>query len=152
MYGITARWFLPWETNTVSTTNRSEAPFSIDLKYERTDLKVNDKVSCQVTVKAKPEQTLNMVMLDLGIPPGFEIDPAEFDALVKTNLVEKYQVSESYLTLYLRTLESGKPLSFTYGLKARLPAQVRTPESVVWLYYNPATRAIAPPVELEVNR
>ncbi len=54
------------------------------------------------------------------------------------------------MTLYIRKLEAGKPLSFQYGLKAKHPVKVKTPRSRVYEYYQPEVKAEARPVQLTV--
>ena len=48
----------------------------INLQYDRTTLAVNDQLKCAVTVKNNTGQVINMAIVDLGIPPGFDVDTA----------------------------------------------------------------------------
>ena len=53
----------------------------INLQYDRATLAVNDQLKCTVTVKNNTGQTINMAIVDLGIPPGFDVDTAAFETM-----------------------------------------------------------------------
>lgn len=93
-----------------------------------------------------------MVIAEIGIPPGFQLDRSRFKALVKTGRIERYRVSSRHITVYLRRLKAMKSRSFEYHLRALRPATVRTPRSQIYAYYEPAMRALARPVVLQVTR
>ncbi|NIO67833.1 MAG: hypothetical protein GTN71_01915, partial [Anaerolineae bacterium] len=69
MYQVTARYYVPWE---LVPPEEREA-MTINVRYDRTDLQVDDTVRVDVTAKLNLEGTAKMVVLDLGIPPGFEV-------------------------------------------------------------------------------
>ena len=91
-----------------------------------------------------------MTIVDLGIAPGFEVQPVAFEALKKNGLIERYSMTGRQVIIYLRELKSGAPFTFDYTLRAKYPVKVKTPKSTVYQYYEPELRDEAPPVELEV--
>ena len=93
----------------------------------------------------------NMVMVDLGIAPGFTVDAGDFAEMVAKKQISKFSVTSRQVILYLNDLRPGESRTFEYALKARFPLRARTPESVAYEYYTPANRAVARPVELTVT-
>ncbi|HIP96310.1 MAG TPA: hypothetical protein EYH32_03745, partial [Anaerolineae bacterium] len=79
MYQVTARYYVPWEL----VPPEEREPMTIDVRYDRTDLQVDDTVQVDVTARLNVEGTAKMVVLDLGIPPGFEVDATELSARVQ---------------------------------------------------------------------
>jgi uncharacterized protein YfaS (alpha-2-macroglobulin family) len=89
-----------------------------------------------------------MTMVELGLPPGFELLSEAFAAMKEAGTIERYTVTSGRVTLSLRELESAKPLTFRYEMRAKYPVRVQTPPSIVYQYYEPAVRAATEPVTL----
>jgi uncharacterized protein YfaS (alpha-2-macroglobulin family) len=111
---------------------------------------VNDQLQCVATVKNNSEKSINMAIVELGIPPGFDIDSSAFQSMVAAGKIEKFEVTGSQVILYLRELSESTPFTFNYSLQARYPLRVQTPASSVYEYYQPKNRAQSHPVTLEV--
>jgi hypothetical protein len=92
-----------------------------------------------------------MVLVDLGIPPGFTVDAGDFAELVGAKKVQKFSVTARQVTLYLGDVTPGSTQVFEYTLKPKYPIKAKTPPAVAWEYYTPANRAAAAPVELTVE-
>jgi len=90
-----------------------------------------------------------MVLVDLGIPPGFEVDTTAFEELRDQGRVAKFELTGNQVILYLRELSSTSPSQFTYSLRAKYPLRVQTPPSRVYEYYEPENRAQSEPVLLQ---
>ena len=56
-------------------------PLSIDVAYDRTRLAQDDIATATATVRNNLNKTANMVMVDLGIPPGFDLLSEDLQAL-----------------------------------------------------------------------
>src|ERR1700730_17213789 len=66
-YQVVGRYFTPWEEKPVTE------PLSINITYDRTRLTQNDIATEKVAIRNNLNQTANMIMVDLGIPPGFDL-------------------------------------------------------------------------------
>ena len=66
-YQVVGRSFIPWEEKPAAE------PLSINIAYDRTRLPQNDIATETVTIRNNLGKTANMVMVDLGIPPGFDL-------------------------------------------------------------------------------
>jgi hypothetical protein len=92
-----------------------------------------------------------MIMIDLGIPPGFDLVTEDLTDLVQTNSsITRWEKRGRQLSIYVDELAHGSPLAFGYRLKAKFPIHGQTPESRVWAYYNPEVEAFTKPIEIEV--
>jgi hypothetical protein len=105
---------------------------------------------CTVTVKNNTGNMVNMAIVDLGIPPGFDVDTSAFDAMQQNGQVAKFDVTGNQVILYLRKLSESAPFQFSYSLRAKYPLRVQTPPSAVYEYYQPQNRAQSKPVELQM--
>jgi len=157
MYQVTARYYVPWE---LVPPEEKEA-MTIDVRYDRTDLQVDDTVRVDVTAKLNIEGTAKMVVLDLGIPPGFEVQAEDLSARVQQDLqkgeeypgatVKRFDLTGRQIIVYLANLSYGEPISFHYGLRAKYPLRVKTPASTAYDYYNPDQVGVAEPQVMAVE-
>jgi uncharacterized protein YfaS (alpha-2-macroglobulin family) len=157
MYQITARYYVPWE---LVPPEEKEA-MTIDVRYDRTDLQVDDTVRVDVTARLNLEGTAKMVVLDLGIPPGFEVQAEDLSARVQQDFqkgeeypgatVKRFDLTGRQIIVYLANLSYGEPVSFHYGLRAKYPLRVKTPASTAYDYYNPEQVGVAQPEVVAVE-
>jgi hypothetical protein len=76
-------------------------------------------------------------IVDLGIPPGFDVDASAFEVRQQNGQVAKFDVAGNQVILYLRELSESAPFQFSYSLRAKYPLRVQTPRSAVYEYYHP---------------
>jgi alpha-2-macroglobulin-like protein len=142
-------WLLARAKTPEAEVRRTEL-LQIALEYDRATLGVNDLLGCTVTVKNNTGQKVNMAMVDLGIPPGFEVDTSAFEVMQQKEQIAKFEATGNQVILYLRELSASAPFQFNYSLRAKYPLRVQTPPSAVYEYYQPQNRAQTKPVELRV--
>ncbi len=146
MYQIVGRHYEPWA--------RQPAParpvIDVAVEYDRTKLSTNDVLKATATLTYRGKVPTYMVILDLGIPPGFAVDPGDFAELVGAKKIQKFSVTDRQVTLYLGDVKPGDVKAFAYTLKPKYPIKAKTPATAAYEYYTPENRATAKPVELEV--
>jgi len=149
-YQIVGRAFVPWKDEPKAE------PLSIDVAYDRKQLAQNDLAKATATIRNNLPKTANMVMVDLGIPPGFELlteDLQEFQeksATAQSGRLEKFSLTPTQAILYFNALAPEQTVTLSYRLRAKYPIRARTFASRVYEYYDPEVTATAPPVQLEV--
>jgi len=151
-YQVVGRYFERW-------TDRPEnEPLSIAVAYDRTHLAQDDIATATATIKSNLAKTANMVMVDLGIPPGF--DPLSEDlqsyqeqtAGKKGGRLEKFSLTATQAILYFDSIAPGSTVTLPFRLRAKYPIRARTLQSRVYEYYDPDVNSTARPVELEVRK
>lgn len=153
MYQLVARHWLPWAAVEGGAAEKggAERPLDIKVAYDRTSLAKNDVLRAEATVRYKGAQPTFMVVVELGIPPGFTVDTDGLDALVADGRIDRYGLTGRQILLYLGAVQPGQWISLPYSLRARFPVKAKAPKSVVYEYYTPAHRAESAPVEVEVR-
>ena len=146
LYQIVAKYYLPWEL----VRPPKQELLSIDVTYDRKSLRTDDMVTAQVTVVNNDPRECNMVVVDLGVPPGFEVQAEDLQQFVDKGVIQKYTIAARQIIVYLDKLASRKPLELSYRLRAKFPIKAATPASRAYRYYNPEIGATAKPVELTV--
>lgn len=85
--------------------------------------------------------TAKMVMVDLGIPPGFELliedleDYRTQSAARKTARLEKFSLTPTHAILYFDSIGAGETGTLRYRLRAKYPIHARGFQSRVYQYY-----------------
>jgi len=147
-YQITGVYYLPWTD--VKPTPAGNL-IDIQLTYDRTELDTNAVVTATAKVTYNGPGKAKMVIVDLGIPPGFEVQADDFGALVEQKVIQKYSFTGRQAILYFDSIDAGQPVTFSYHLKAKYPLKAQTPESSAYLYYNPEVKATVKPVQMIVH-
>ena len=147
---IVGRYWLPKNPEPVVTGTPPAGLLQIDVHYDRTTLAVNDLLKCAVTVKNKARLAVNMAIVDLGVPPGFDVDTSAFETMQANGQLAKFEITGNQVILYLRGIDARTTLDFSYSLRAKYPLRVTTPASTVYEYYQPQNRAQSKPLELQV--
>jgi uncharacterized protein YfaS (alpha-2-macroglobulin family) len=150
-YHVVGRYFLPWDKKP------DKEPLSIDVVYDRTHLAKDDIATATATIKNNLSKSANMVMVDLGIPPGFDLLSEDLEAYrektagQKSGRLEKFSLTATQAILYVDSFAPGETASLRFRLRAKYPIRARTFESRVYEYYDPDVNSAARPVEMEIR-
>jgi hypothetical protein len=151
-YQVVGRHFVPWEEKQASE------PLAISVNYDRTRLAQDDIATATATVKNNLNKAANMVMVDLGIPPGFDLLSEDLQAFQektagkKGGRLEKFSLTATQAILYFDSIGAGDTLTVRFRLRAKYPVRARTFQSRVYEYYDPEVNSVARPVQLEVRK
>jgi hypothetical protein len=149
MYQVTAIYYLPWSV--APHEPEPGALMAVDVRYDRTMLAVDELVTVTVEARLLREGVARMVLLDLGIPPGFAVQAEDLNALVARGTIERYDLTGRQIIVYLEDFSSEKTLTFSYRLRARFPLRAKTQQYLAYDYYNPEERAVLQPTLLTVK-
>jgi uncharacterized protein YfaS (alpha-2-macroglobulin family) len=151
-YQAAGQYFIPWDEKP------EKEPLSISVGYDRTKLAQDDIVGATATVRNNLTKTAKMVMVDLGIPPGFDLltedlqDYQERSASLKSGRLEKFNLTATQAILYFDSFAPGETVQLRFRLRAKYPIRARTFRSRVYEYYDPEVNSVARPVQLEVRK
>jgi alpha-2-macroglobulin-like protein len=151
-YQVAGQYFVPWDEKP-----RDEA-LSIAVSYDRTHIAEDDIVTATATVRNNLKKSANMVMVDLGTPPGFDLlseDLEEYQEKTtgqKVGRLEKFNLTATEAILYFNSFAPGETVSLRFRLRAKYPIRARTFQSRVYEYYDPEVSSVARPIQLEVRK
>ena len=152
-YQIIGRYYVPWGRRAHAGPRE---PLTIDVSYDRTRLSQEETATAKVRVQNNTAATAKMIMVDLGIPPGFEPSPEDFAAFVDSTRgknggrLEKYTITAKQVILYFDGLNSRQRVEFAFKLRAKFPVRAQTFSSRVYEYYNPTIEDKTKPVGMTV--
>ena len=150
-YQIAGRYFVPWQH--VAT----HEPLAIEVKYDRTRLAQDEIVTGTAKIRNNLDKTAKMVMVDLGIPPGFELLSEDLQKMVektagaKSGRLEKFSLTATQAILYFDSIAPRDSFEARYRLRAKYPIHAQAFASRVYEYYDPNISATAKSVRFEVS-
>jgi hypothetical protein len=151
-YQVVGQYFLPWDKKP------DNEALSIDVAYDRTQLVQDDIATATATIKNNLPKAANMVMVDLGIPPGFDLLSEDLQAYreksagQKSGRLEKFSLTATQAILYFDSFAPGDTVTLKFRLRAKYPIRARTFRSRVYEYYDPEVSSVAQPVQVEVKQ
>ncbi|MBM4389378.1 MAG: hypothetical protein FJ088_16705, partial [Deltaproteobacteria bacterium] len=146
MYQIVWWSFVPYETAPVEP----QGQLKIEVSYDKTKLTVDDSVTATVNVFNLLPDPAPMVLVDLGIPPGFDVVTDSLEEMVKTGEIMKFEMTGKQIIVYIDEIEPLGKLTLTYILKAKYPLKATAPSSSASLYYDPESKTDSGTQEIEV--
>jgi hypothetical protein len=147
LYQIVGRHYLPWRADEKAL----QEPLTIDVNYDKTHIEKDDMVSCNVRISNNRPAAANMVIVDLGVPPGFAVQSDGLQKMVEQKTIEKYTLTGRQIIVYLSKIGPRAELRLSYQLRAKFPVKAKTPASRVYEYYDPSVENFAKPVMLEIK-
>ena len=150
-YQVVGRSFIPWKEEPVGE------PLSIHLAYDRTTMPQNDLATETVTIRNNLPKTANMIMVDLGIAPGFDLLSEDLQSLQEkggdtVGHLEKFSLTATQAILYFNGLAPHQEITLKIRLRAKYPLRALTAQSRIYEYYDPEVSSITKPVKLQVER
>jgi uncharacterized protein YfaS (alpha-2-macroglobulin family) len=151
-YQIVGSYFLPWDEKPANEA------LTINVGYDRTHLAQDDITTATANITNNLPKAANMVMVDLGIPPGFELLSEDLQTFVeksaghKSARLEKFSLTATQAILYFNSIAPSETVTLHFRLRAKYPIRAKTFSSRVYEYYDPEISSVARPVQLEVRQ
>jgi hypothetical protein len=150
---VVATYYVPWDSAERDRPSRPESSDALELRvhYDKTTVGVGDVVSCEVSAKRIGFSGYGMMLAEVGLPPGAEVDRSSLERAMKDSAweINQYDVLPDRLILYLWPHAGGTTFSFSFRPRFGLSAE--TTPSVLYDYYNPDASSIVMPTKFVVQ-
>jgi hypothetical protein len=145
-FQLVAIHYLPWQRR----PRGAPADLALDVGYSQASVTTGELTTCRVHLAWHGKDDARMPLVEVGIPPAFEVEMEELDRLIakRDAPVKRVTVERGRLTLYLTDLPPAAPLDIEVPLRATHPARVLAPPSTAYLYYEPEVKVETAPVLL----
>jgi len=133
---------VPW---TSAARSGGGQTLALQVGYSPTSVSVGKVVDCSVEVAWSRDRPAAMPLVEVGVPPGFEVETEDLEALRAKREIERYSLGPNRVTLYLFSLVKDAPKRFTFRLRAVLPVRAVAPAAKAYAYYEPEVSVRARP-------
>lgn len=147
-YQLVTDYYLPWGA---VAEGESDAPVRVDVRYDRSEIEVNETVGVQAVVDVLHAQRSDMLLVAVGLPPGFTPVSAGLERLVSQNRIDRYELIGNRIVFYLSGLSDGDRLTLPYELQARYVVRAQTPSGEAYNYYAPDQASDVAPQRIVVT-
>ncbi|HEV3037540.1 MAG TPA: alpha-2-macroglobulin family protein [Candidatus Angelobacter sp.] len=147
--------YIPWEYSVATKDSNLKLgetrALRLGLNFDHTKAKVGEAVRCTVKAERIGFQGYGMMLAQIGLPPGVDVDRASLDAAIQDHSYEvaHYDLLPEHIVFYLWPRAGGVEFNFTFRPRFRMDAS--TAPSLLFDYYNPEARSMVRPVKFIVN-
>jgi hypothetical protein len=131
-YNLVNSYHIPWVD-----APEADGPLSVTVSYDKQSFPISETVTADVQVKNNTASNQNMILVTLGIAPGFSVMTEDLDVYQTNGVLAKYELTAKQLTLYVAELKGGVTQQFSYRLKATMPVKASDGGAKVNPYYEP---------------
>lgn len=139
-------YYAPWQER--SPNSGANGMFLLT-KFDKTEGKTGDSITCHVEVDRVGSGSFGMLLAEIGLPPGADVDRGSLEKLQKVWTISQYDVLPDRILIYLWPRAGG--VKFDFQFRPRFGIAAKTAPSQVYDYYNPEARAVLPPVKFRIK-
>ena len=117
--------------------------FHVDVDYGAERVDVGELITVTASIRYAPPVSTDagMVVLEVGVPTGFEPVRETVAALTEANeSVKRFEIADRKVVLYIDDMAPGDGLSFEFQARAEHPVRAKAVVSRVYSYYRPELR------------
>jgi hypothetical protein len=151
MAQIVAAHYVGWQNYEANgrTENQSRA-LRLEYACDRQQAKPAEEISCRVEAERIGFKGYGMLLAEIGLPPGADVDRASLEKAKDENRnFSRYDVLPDRIIVYLWAQAGGTKFNFKF--KPRYGIKAQTAPSVVYDYYNSEAQATVPPLKFSVK-
>ena len=149
-----ASYYIPWtETATpAQTKTQTGKEYGLDFGYScaADNTTVGQPIDCTVSARRFGSSGFGMLIAEVGLPPGADVDRASLAKLLDTWTISRYELQPDRIILYLWSWRAeGEQFSFRFT--PRYAIHAKAAPATLSDYYNPDLKAVLAPQAFEVK-
>ncbi len=145
-YGIVSSYNLPW-----SDVSEPAGPLTVTVDYDKTSLALDETVNTTVHVTNNTNVVQHMVIVTVGIPPGFQVMTEDLQDELNAGTISTFETTGKQLILYVTQVPASGTLNMNYRLSATMPVTADDGGASVYPYYEPDAKTTSPSTKLTVS-
>ena len=153
---IVSNFYVPWKQpadgdvrSTRKIVNSSALEFSVS--FDKTGAAPTEEITCRVSAARVGHSGYGMLLAEIGLPPGADVDRASLERAMKESgwSISQYDVLPDRLVVYL--WPQGGGTGFEFKFRPRFGLRAQSAASVLYDYYNPEARVTLGPTKFVVR-
>jgi len=150
----TAWFYTPWPSSETSeeAQTRTGKDYGLDFNYSCAtgDLKVGQPVDCTVGARRFGSSGYGMLLAEVGLPPGADVDRASLGKLLDSWTVSRYELQPDRIIFYLWSWHA-EGSHFNFSFTPRYAIHAKAAPATLLDYYNPDLRVTLAPQFFQVR-
>jgi len=144
---LSAGYYLPWAAHPPA------GPEALRLKvnFDKYSARIGETVTCRVDVERVGFKGYGMMVAEIGLPPGADVDRRSLDSAVSASgfALSHYDILPDRILAYLWPRAGGTGFSFSF--RPRFAMRAKSAPSLLYDYYNPDARTVVAPATFRVE-
>jgi len=152
---LVSRYYLPWQgqvANSRDVTSPSKPDgLRLRVEFDHAEAASGNELRCNVEAERIGSRGYGMMIAELGMPPGADVDRRSLDQMVQGSGgdISRYDVLPDRVLVYLWPRAGGAKFSFSF--RPRFGLEALTAPSVLYDYYNPDASVTVRPVRFTIR-
>lgn len=149
---VVQTYYVPWDKSAaVTRATAASRALRLAVSYDKTAMEIGAEVTCKVEAERTRADGYGMLLAEIGLPPGADVDRASLELAMKADgwSLSQYDILPDRLIVYLWPRTGGTRFEFKFRPRFGLAAQ--TAPSVIYDYYNPEARSVIAPTKFQVK-
>lgn len=151
---MTAWFYVPWTKEAAGKTETTVPgkDFGLDFGYacDAAGARVGQAINCTVSARRFGSQSYGMLLAEVGLPPGADVDRASLARLLDNWTISRYELEPDRIVFYLWSgTAAGEKFSFRFT--PRFAIRAKAAPAKLFDYYNPDLNAILAPQTFSVE-
>jgi hypothetical protein len=151
---VTAWFYTPWPSLETSQSVQTQTGKDYGLEFNYTcaanGLRVGQPVDCTVGARRFGSQGYGMLLAEVGLPPGADVDRASLGKLLEDWQISRYELEPDRIVFYLWPW-NAEGSKFTFRFTPRYAIHAKTAPASLTDYYNPDLEVTLSPQTFEVH-
>ena len=148
----TASFYIPWKDDAVTTKTQTGNDAGLDFSYScsAAGAVVGKAIECSVAARRFGSQSYGMMLAEVGLPPGAEVDRTALARLLDQGTIARYELQPDRIVFYLWP-GNAAGTKFDFAMTPRYAIRAKAAEATLSDYYNPELRVVLPPAGFSVT-
>ena len=129
LYQIATRYYEPWNREPLEGAGERQPILDLHVDYDKTTLAQDATATATVTLHNNTGYGVEMPLIDVGVPPGFDVVTDGLEASKSKGDISKYTVAARQIIIYMEHLAPNATVKIKYQVRAKYPINDLNPAS-----------------------
>ena len=144
----TASYYIPWAESATPAQTRTQTgkDYGLDFGYRcaADNAKVSQPIDCTVDVRRFGSSSYGMLLAEVGLPPGADVDRASLAKLLDNWTISRYELQPDRIVFYIWSWRA-EGTHFSFRFTPRYAIRAKAAPATLFDYYNPDLKSILAP-------
>ena len=145
---ITAAWYTPWTAESLAATQQTQTgkDYGLDFGYQcaATNAAPGTPIQCTVDARRFGSRGYGMLLAEVGLPPGADVDRASLSKLLDNWTISRYEIQPDRIVFYLWSW-NAQGAHFQFAFTPRYAIHAKAAPAILFDYYNPDLKSVLAP-------
>ncbi|HWG19988.1 MAG TPA: alpha-2-macroglobulin family protein [Terracidiphilus sp.] len=149
---LAAGFYTPWPATRASTGATTGKEFGLNFSYRcnADNARAGQPVDCTVDARRFGSGGYGMLLTEVGLPPGADVDRPSLARLLDSGTILRYELQPDRIVFYLWSWKA-EGSRFTFRFTPRYALRARAAPATLFDYYNPDLQVVLAPQSFTIQ-